>query len=275
MHRLGIIQGRLSPIIDNRIQVFPVEHWKHEFELAVENGFEIIEWIVDIDNIDLNPLLSVKGRREIRSLINATGLAVPSVCCDYFMSHPLQQETLGSFSSRGMLIEILRIAPEVGINIVELPLIGKSGLKQEGAETQFMQWFEFVEPILESFNLKLLLETDLDPDELFRFISKIGSDNIQINYDTGNSAFWSFDAKRELELYGHRIANIHIKDCTPIDYSVPLGKGNVDFDMNFSKFKEMNYPGDFILQTARGQNDVKVAIEYRDFTNFYINKYFK
>ena len=92
------------------------------------------------------------------------------------------------------------------------------------------------------------------------------SDNIQINYDTGNSAFWSFDAKRVRTSWSSNCQH-SLKIALPL-ITHPLGKGNVDFDMNFSKFKEMNYPGDFILQTARGQNDIEVAIEYRDFTNF-------
>ena len=59
------------------------------------------------------------------------------------------------------------------------------------------------------------------------------SHRIQMNYDTGNSAYWQYDTDQEFSLYGSRIGNIHIKDCTPDEYSVPLGNGNVDFDKIF------------------------------------------
>jgi len=119
----------------------------------------------------------------------------------------------------------------------------------------------------------LLLETDLAPEEFKKFLDRIDSDRVQVNYDTGNSAYWQHDAEKEINLYGDKIGNIHIKDCTPENYSVPLGEGNVDFDLSFRMFKEKKYQGDFILQTVRSDNDIKAAKEFRAFTLSYISKY--
>ena len=46
-HNIGFIQGRLSPIINNKIQVFPVENWEKEFSEAKIIGLDIIEWTID------------------------------------------------------------------------------------------------------------------------------------------------------------------------------------------------------------------------------------
>ena len=274
MSRLGIIQGRLSPMVDGRIQSFPTKIWRKEFDVAAECGFEIMEWVVDVDHPELNPLFTTSGRREINILQQSSGVKVPSVCCDYFMKNPLQQSTIDSFSSRGLLLEICRLCPEIGIELIELPLIGEAGLKPKNASDRMLSLFETLAPILDEFNLKILLETDLEPEAFNKYLDQIRSDRILVNYDTGNSAYWGYDAQKEISLYGGKIGNIHIKDCTPEDYSVPLGQGNVDFDLSFQKFKEINYQGDFILQTVRTNNDLKSAKEFRAFTLSYISKYF-
>ena len=112
------------------------------------------------------------------------------------------------------------------------------GLQPNNASDRMLSLFETLAPILDEFNLKILLETDLEPEAFNKYLDQIRSDRIQVNYDTGNSAYWGYDAQKEISLYGGKIGNIHIKDCTPEDYSVPLGQGNVDFDLSFQKFKE-------------------------------------
>lgn len=273
MYRLGIMQGRLSPIYEGRIQSFPANDWKNEFDIAAECGFDIMEWVIDIDHPELNPIFKKDGRKEVNNLQKNSGISVPSVCCDYFMKNPLQHSVIDSFASRGLLLEICRLCPEIGIRLVELPLIGKAGLGSMQACDRMLDLFEVLEPVLVDLDLKLLLETDLAPEEFKFFLDKIDSDRVQVNYDTGNSAYWDYDVEKEFNLYGDKIGNIHIKDCTPEDYSVPLGDGNVDFDLSFSKFKEKKYSGDFILQTARGNDDIESAKVFRDFTLSFISKY--
>ena len=90
----------------------------------------------------------------------------------------------------------------------------------------------------------------------------------------GNSAFWKFDTKQEFLCYGQSISNVHIKDCTPKDYTVQLGDGNVNFNEVFNLLKKNNYKADFILQAARGQDEVQIAKKQLRFAEEYISKYF-
>jgi hypothetical protein len=48
--RLGIIQGRLLPPIDNHIQEFPLNNWKEEFDHINKVKISFIEWIVYLDH---------------------------------------------------------------------------------------------------------------------------------------------------------------------------------------------------------------------------------
>ena len=110
---------------------------------------------------------------------------------------------------------------------------------------------------------------------IFFFLKNINTKAIKVNYDTGNSAFWKYNTKEEFLSYGQLISNVHIKDCTPKDYTVQLGTGNVDFDNVFQLLKNNNYKQDFILQAARGKDDVQTARDQLNFIKVYISKYFQ
>ena len=129
------------------------------------------------------------------------------------------------------------------------------------------------EKILDN-NLMIALETDLEPNELKDFLKNFNKKTVTVNYDMGNSAYWKFETKKEFLCYGQSISNVHIKDCTPKDYTVQLGDGNVNFNEVFLLLKKNNYKADFILQAARGEDDVKIAKKQLQFTEKYVSKYF-
>ncbi len=276
MRRIGIMQGRLSPMNNGKIQTFPANTWKDEFVIAKEIGYELIEWVFDLTDIRKNPLLTKTGRSQINQQKKDFNIEIPSICCDYFIEFPFHTDSLDQrIQAQGMLIELIRISPEIGAKYLEIPLIGKSSIKDSLAAEITLNFFESIEPLLNENDVYLLLETDIMPTELNYLLERIKSNRIQLNYDTGNSAFWGFDTEYELSHYGNRIGNIHIKDCTPKDYSVMLGTGNVDFDLTFKMLKDLKYEGDFILQAARGDDDISLAKTYFKFTKSYIDKYLK
>ena len=65
---IGFMQGRLSPLVNGKIQAFPWNHWKDEFSIAYENGFKIMEWTLDQDRLYENPFMTEKGQSEIKKL---------------------------------------------------------------------------------------------------------------------------------------------------------------------------------------------------------------
>jgi hexulose-6-phosphate isomerase len=75
-----------------------------------------------------------------------------------------------------------------------------------------------------------------------------------VNYDIGNSASLGFNPKEEIQAYGPRILNVHVKDRRMGGTTVPLGTGNADFPTVFRALRRAGYRGDFILQTARAED---------------------
>jgi len=88
MKQIGILQGRLLPKYRKRYQAHPVNYWQSEFYIAKELGFSKIEFILDFNDVEKNPLIYKNGIKQIKEMINETKVIVKSICADYFMEAP-------------------------------------------------------------------------------------------------------------------------------------------------------------------------------------------
>ena len=76
----GIMQGRLSKIIDNKIQAFPEKYWKSEFIKAKKLGLKSIEWTLDYKNLYKNPIFNNRGRLVIKKLSKHYSIKIKETC---------------------------------------------------------------------------------------------------------------------------------------------------------------------------------------------------
>ena len=273
--KVGIMQGRLSKPINGKIQSFPKDSWENEFYLAKDIGFQLIEWVLG-ESLKDNPIMNKKHFSKIQMIKNKTGIDINSICCDYFMKNSLSRNS-DSFKEENLeafyfLIE--ESCPQNNIKIIDLPLVGKASLKKKQIAEDYKILLLKLEKKILANGLVIAIETDLGPNELNNFLKSFNKKAITVNYDMGNSAFWKFNTQQEFLSYGQLISNVHVKDCTPSDYTVQLGDGNVNFSEVFSLLKKNNYKKDFILQGARGKDDVQTAKKQLEFTKKYILKYF-
>ncbi len=272
--KLGIMQGRLSKPLNGKIQSFPTNTWKKEFYVAKEIGFELIEWVLDED-LKYNPIMNKNSFKIIKQIKEETQIEVNSICCDFFMTNSLSKK---STSYRDKNLEVFNylieeVCPNNNIKIIDLPLVKNESLKKKEIADDYKNLLLNLEKKIIDNNLTISLETDLNPFEFKNFLKDFNKTAITVNYDTGNSAYWEFDAKEEFLSYGEQISNVHIKDCTPKDYTVELGSGNVNFKETFNLLKKNKYQADFILQAARGDDEIQVAKRQLKFTRNYINNF--
>jgi hexulose-6-phosphate isomerase len=264
-NEIGIMQGRLSPRIDGKIQAYPADTWQKEFEIAQEIGYAAIEWIVE-NPVETNALMTVSGKAEIKKVIASTGVRIDYVCADIFMQQPLVRMTEETKSqNKDYLLKILKNAKEVGALGVEIPFVDNSSIKNEKEKQEFIDAMQDAFKLAKDLDIKISLETDLSPIAFKELLEQIGLDFVQANYDIGNSASLGFDSKEELEAYGTRILNVHVKDRKLGGTTVPLGTGNADLDLVFKKLYENSYSGGLTMQAARGEDDVRVAKEQFEF----------
>jgi hexulose-6-phosphate isomerase len=265
-NEIGIMQGRLSPRIDGKIQAYPASTWQKEFEIAQEIGYAAIEWIVE-KPVETNALMSDSGKAEIKKVIASTGVRIDYVCADIFMQQPLVRMTEKTKSqNKDYLLEILKNAKEVGAIGVEIPFVDNSSIKSETEKQEFIDVMQGAFKLAKDLDLKISLETDLQPLAFKELLEHIDLDYVQANYDIGNSASLGFDPKQELDAYGKRILNVHVKDRKLGGTTVPLGTGSADIQGVFQKLNEIGYAGGITMQAARGENDIDIAKEQLSYT---------
>jgi L-ribulose-5-phosphate 3-epimerase len=276
-NKIGVMQGRLVPKYQGRYQAFPIGKWQDEFTVAKECGLDLIEFILDFNDAEENPLLKKGGVSEILTVSQKTGVTVQTICADYFMEAPLHSED-DNVASKSILVlhSLLDAAILLNITDIVIPCVDKSTLSNEAAVNRFIAQIKKIIPKIEKENVNLSLETDLAPQPFVALLDKLNSKNITVNYDIGNSAALGFDSDDELESYGDRITDIHIKDRILGGGPVTLGEGNANFEKFFNKLKELNYQGPFIMQAYRDNEGVKIFKEQltlvkKVMRNFYEN----
>lgn len=255
---VGFMQGRLSPVRNQRIQSFPWRHWEEEFYIAGKLGFTKIEWTIDSERFLENPILTSPGIKKILQLSNRHGVTIPSVTCDYFMENPFW-ENEGQVI-RENLVSILNGMQEIKARILVIPLIDNSSIRERNLSEEVVNFFKTVERDLAIRGLKIAFESDFDPESLLAFISKFDSKYFGINYDIGNSASFGYNPVEEFSAYGSQIINIHVKDRILGGTTVPLGEGAVNFKSIFKLINKFGYKGNLIMQTARADEGMHEAM---------------
>jgi hexulose-6-phosphate isomerase len=176
------------------------------------------------------------------------------------MQQPLVRMTEETKSqNKEFLALILKNAKEVDAIGVEIPFVDNSSIKNRTEKQEFIDVMQDAFRLAKDMDLKISLETDLPPSDFQELLENIGLDYIQANYDIGNSASLGFDPREEIEAYGLKILNVHVKDRKLGSSTVPLGTGNANINYVLQKLQEIGYRGGLTMQAARGENDVETA----------------
>ncbi|MBL4615233.1 MAG: sugar phosphate isomerase/epimerase [Magnetovibrio sp.] len=248
---LGVMEGRLVPKYRGRYQAHPIGYWREEFDVAAECGLELIEFILDYDGAEENPLLADPA--AILGAVNDTGVSVKSICADYFMESPIQRVN-ASIDVLGRLIDS---AVVIGVRDIVIPCVDQSSLGGDEASA-FAAAIQPLANKAQDVGINLALETDLAPKQFSELLDAIGSAAVTVNYDTGNSAALGFDCREEFAAYGERITDIHLKDRVLGGGPIELGQGATDFETVMCLIANSNFDGPLIMQAYRDDEGVGV-----------------
>jgi sugar phosphate isomerase/epimerase len=256
---IGVMQGRLLPKYKGRYQSHPFGYWQDEFPKAAALDLDCIEFILDFNDAEFNPLLRDDGPDEILLLSEKTGVKVVTVCADYFMEAPLHHTDTGiAAQSQNVLRRLLSNGNKLGLTDIVIPCVDQSSLTDDTAKERFIARLRPLEEAAVMSGISLSLETDLAPQPFADLLEEFGSNRVTVNYDTGNSAALCYDPVEELSCYGNKITDIHIKDRKHGGGSVPLGNGDVQFCHFFKALRSLNYVGPFIMQAYRDDEGLTI-----------------
>lgn len=259
MRTIGIMQGRLSPA-RKRLQSFPEETWESEFALAARLGFDALEWVLESERVEANPLLTGSGRKRIRELVAESGVEVVTVCANHFMDHRL---SVADENERRENVATLRrwlpMAAEAGVKIFMLPVLERADVPTASEREILLSSLR--DPLNDArrLGLRIALETERPAGEFAELLDSAGDPELGACYDCGNAAARGWDPVSDLATLGSRIFYIHIKDRPVGGGNVPLGSGAVDFPAFLSAVAGSEIGGPLVLETTPGDDPVSFA----------------
>jgi len=269
LERIGFMQGRLSAMVDGKIQAFPWNEWRDEFLRAHTLGLTRIEWTIDQDRLRENPLNTSAGQNEIIELSRRNALKPASLTGDCFMQAPFWK---ADGETRKSLIDdldlVLASCSTLGIEFVVIPLVDNGRIERPAQTETLLRVLLDRAASLSKQGVKIVFESDLPPVPLAEFIDKFPREVFGINYDSGNSAALGYDSAEEIPAYAARILNVHVKDRLLGGTTVPLGTGAADLGKTIRLIEQSGYRGQYILQTARAADGdhAGALARYRDMT---------
>ena len=269
LERIGFMQGRLSALVDGKIQAFPWDEWREEFPRARTLGLTRIEWTIDQERLRENPLMTEQGQDEIIALSRENGVRIPSLTGDCFMQAPFWKvDAVVRDALVADLDLLLAACSRLGIEFVVIPLVDNGKIARESESDTLRRVLLARREALARQNVKIVFESDLPPRELARFMEAFPADVFGINYDSGNSASLGYDSDEEIGSYAPRILNVHVKDRIRGGTTVPLGTGSADLAKTIRLIERSGYQGQYILQTARATDGdhAGALAKYRDMT---------
>lgn len=248
-HRIGVMQGRLSPRPEHRLQAFPHQTWPEEFARARALGFSYLEWIYEADRAEENPIASRAGRAAIRACAAASELPVGSVCADYFMIHRLAGGTAQARAENARALgELVRWTRELGATRILLPLLETSALDTPEQVSQATESIRSVASTLAECDVVLGLEMEIAGSEYAAVIRGIDDARVRAYYDTGNSTAQGFDIATDIEPLLPLLEAVHMKDRAVHGTSRPFGEGAANFPAFFARLAQVGFAGDFLTQ---------------------------
>ena len=259
MNEIGIRQGRLSPASSGPVQRFPQASWREEFHIARDCELHFIEWLFAADDYERNPVWSEQGLRQIREMVDATGVAVRSLCADYFMAHPFVRVSDGQRVEHAeTLSELIVRSSTAGIEVVVIPLLETGEVRNAEELGDVRAALAGALDIAARLSVTVALETDL-PAAIITAADVTPHPALRVCYDTGNAAAKGFEVSADLVRLGSHLSIVHLKDRDRSGTSVALGSGIADLPAFFRTTAALSFRGPLVLETPRGADSLSSA----------------
>jgi L-ribulose-5-phosphate 3-epimerase len=229
------------------------------FPKAKELGFHGVELGVGLDYREDSLWTGQGGARQAIELeARRTGVEAASICL-HLLNYDEHSPASGNVEHREAGREIIRNTIEacgaIGASVILVPFFGTAALKSEEHARRLVHEMKGLSPMAEEMGVFLALETSLEALHLVRVVESIGSDHLQVYFDTGNTASKGYDVVREITTLGERIAQVHVKDHP----SRALGEGSIDFGGVIGALEDVGFDGYLVLETPSLDDSVVSA----------------
>jgi L-ribulose-5-phosphate 3-epimerase len=165
-----------------------------------------------------------------------TGLEISSIGIAEMNNTPLKSDP----RAEPWLLESLGVAHNLGVEVILLAFFHKNDLVGDPAgKDRVVEILKKVMPACEKAKKIFGIESWMSAEEHVEIIDRVGSPNLQVYYDVGNSHLRGYDIYKEIRWLGaKRICEFHAKD-----YHFHFGEGKVDFRKVREAMDDIGYRG--------------------------------
>ena len=229
----GIMQGRLLPPVEGKIQEFPPD-WEREIGFIQNLGIKHLDWLITSTSLEKNPIFLMRKNSS-----------VGSICMDNVMDDNFY---LPDFFYKNLFSPCQKLS-SLGYTSFTIPLLEKSSIFRR--KDKFLKFKSQIENLSKSLpNVDFHFEVEkFDKNSRDLIYSR---PNFYLVYDTGNvSDYYSNKSQiRIIKSYLEKIKIVHLKDKNERG-TVPPGEGKVDFRGIFQTLKLKREEIYYTIQTAR------------------------
>lgn len=259
------MQGRLSLPQAGRLQFFPLD-WQEEFSRARDLGFTHIDWFLDKDIHNFDPVKDIWLKEDVLSKIDEARKTLPLNSIDFGRFAVFGGGSAETVAVCKELLPLLatRLTNKIIVFALVENLAPHTPEEKSEAQAVLKQIVEIASPL----GLRIGLETDMPADELKDFVDFFSNGSVGVCYDTGNTVTLGFNAADDVRALGARVISAHLKDRKiGSTQSLLLGTGDVNFPDFFRALKDIGFNGSYTLQAWRGEDYIEDAKKQLAFTH--------
>jgi sugar phosphate isomerase/epimerase len=213
---------------------------------------EIIEWCAQmgLDGAmvsfgDPNAKFDLRKEENRKLYMDAVakhGPKIASLGMGILNNVPLKSEP----QTEEWVMDSIDVAKALGTNVVLLAFFAKGDLKNDEKGTaEVVTRLKRIMPKAEKAGVYMGIESWLSAEEHVAILDKVGSANLTVYYDVGNSQKMGYDIYKEIRWLGlKRICEFHAKDYAEKGF----GNGVVDFKEVRKAMDDIGYRGWFHLE---------------------------
>ncbi|HWC97939.1 MAG TPA: sugar phosphate isomerase/epimerase family protein [Candidatus Sulfopaludibacter sp.] len=192
-------------------------------------------------------------------LAKQSGIAIDGTCVDRLHDNGLKSDP----QAPKLVLDSIRLTQALHTQVLLLPFFGKWALETAAEKTYTADALKDLAPEAARAGVVLGLENTISAEDNARILERVGSRNVLVYYDVGNSTQAGFDPVKEIRWLGKaRICQIHLKDNPAY-----LGEGSISFPAVVAAIRDIGFAGYCNLETdvhpgASVESDIKRNLDY-------------
>ena len=203
-----------------------------------------------------------RARREFRDSVADKGLVISALCADRGLGF-LDPKTNQDVVKRSK--ECVDFAVDLGTEVLTTH-IGTIPEDENRPEWKIgIEALTELSSYAESHGVYFASETGQESAETMkRFLDKIPTKAIRVNYDPANLIMWGFDQLGGVDILKDYIVHTHAKDAVLVDgtpQEMPLGEGSVNFPEYLARLDAIGYDGFLTIEREVGDDPVSDIVK--------------